>query len=71
MDVDERKKLKCYQKFKDKEMNFESLGMKKQRSQKNNNNKVQKYGFSFEEARLWKIVITNYLVHCVLIFFFL
>ena len=29
MDVDERTKLKCYQKFKDKEMIFESLGMKK------------------------------------------
>ena len=43
MDADERKKLKCYQKFKDKEMNFESLGMKKKRSQNNNNNnKVQK-----------------------------
>ena len=42
MDVDERTKLKCYQNFKDKEINFESLGMKKQRSQNNNNNKVQK-----------------------------
>ena len=47
MDVDERTKLKCYQKFKDKEMIFESLGMKKKRSQNNNNNnnnnnKVQK-----------------------------
>ena len=43
MDVDERTKLKCYQKFKDKEINFESLGMKEQTSQNNNNNdKVQK-----------------------------
>ena len=42
MDADERTKLKCYQKFKDKEINFEILGMKKQRSQNNNNNNNNK-----------------------------